>query len=156
MGRGGEPGPGEQVRGTPGQQHRHREALLHIGVAIGAEPRQQFPVRGVAAQEDVLPGVDGEVVALEGVGGAAEFGAALQQGDAGAGVGQAQGGGDAGQPATDDADVALGRRREWIRAGHAGCRPDTVRGRDAVCRPDTVRGPDSVRRPEGVRGPGGR
>ena len=87
--------PTGAVRG----QHRDREPLLQHRVALHAEPAQQRPVVGAAAQEDVLAVVHLEVAALERVGGAAEPRAHLQQRDPHAGICQVEGGRDAGQAA---------------------------------------------------------
>ena len=101
-----------------GAQHRDVQSRLQVRHRLGVETGQQPPVSRTAAQEDVLAVVDRESVAFEGESRTAEPGAAFEQHDLAAGVGEAQCGGDAGQAATDD-------DRTVVR--HVASRPGRVR-----------------------------
>ena len=96
-------GPAEPPapRGRAGGQHAHVEAVLDRGVLGHAEPAEQVAVGGAAAQEDVLAGVDGQAVAAERAGRAAQPGPGLEQGDRRARLGERDRGGDPGQAAAD-------------------------------------------------------
>ncbi len=101
-----EPGP----RGPPHIENRHVQTVLQRGKTCAVDPVEEPPVGGAAAQIDVLTVVDRQLAAPEGEGEAAEPGPPFQQGHVKPGVGQAQGRGDAGEPAADD-DRAGGTQR---------------------------------------------
>ena len=99
-----QPRPVDVTARLPPVQDGDGEAVLYRCQVGDSEPAEQLAVRVVAAQEDVLSGVDREVAALEGVRRAAKMGAGLQQHDPRAPVGQPERRGDAGQPAADHDD----------------------------------------------------
>jgi hypothetical protein len=105
MQRGGQP-RAPQAAGRPARrQHGDVEPRLQRRRFARAEALEQREVVGTAAQEDVLPVVEAQAVAVERVGGAAEARTDLEQRHARAGVGAVQRGGDAGEAAADDCDV---------------------------------------------------
>src|SRR5262249_56192230 len=81
-----------QPGAAAGAQHGHVEPVLQGDRAGHAEPGQQAPVSGAAAQEHVLPVVDGEVATAERGGCAAQAGPRFEQRDPGAGLGERDGG----------------------------------------------------------------
>ena len=95
--------------GTPAwAQHGDVEPVLERHRAGHAEPGQQATVGGAAAQEHVLPVVHGQAAAAERAGGAAQARPGFEQRDPGPRLGERDGGGDAGQPATHHHHVRRG------------------------------------------------
>ena len=91
---------------SAGRDDRELEAVLqHHGVR-GADPFEEPPVGGAAAQEDVLAVVERQPMSAERPGRSAEPGLALEQRHVGALVDERQRGAQSGQPAADDNDVA--------------------------------------------------
>ena len=103
----GQPGAGEPAEAAGGGvHHRYVQPVLKGHQVAGGDPVEEPLVAGAAAQEHMLPVVHRQVAALEGEGEPAEPGAGLGEGDGQAGVGQPEGGGDAGEAAADDHGAA--------------------------------------------------
>ena len=71
MQRCGQGAPAQASRTRRGQ-HAHVEPFLQFGLPGHPQPVEQAAVGGAAPQEDVLAVVDGQAVAGEGAGGAAQ------------------------------------------------------------------------------------
>ncbi len=105
--RGGQRRAGDDGPPASGREHRDLETLLQEHHVRGPDPVEQPPVGGAAPQKDVLAVVERPALAPERPGEAPELASALEKGDAGAAVGRLERGGDAGEAAPDDDDVAL-------------------------------------------------
>ena len=115
--------------GAPaGAQHGDLEPVLERHRAGHAEPGEQPAVGGAAAQEHVLPVVDGQAATAERAGGAAQARPGLEQGDLGPGLAQRDGGGDAGQPAAHHRHI-----RGGCVPGHRAAPGAVAGGRDPRC-----------------------
>ena len=91
----------QYVRALAGSQNGDLESLLKRDELGAAEPLQQRPVGGAAAQEHMLAVVHLQPVALEGVGRAPEPAPHLDERDRCAGLGAVERRGDPGEPAPD-------------------------------------------------------
>src|SRR6201995_617702 len=91
------PRPGGAVRRQP----VHVEPILDADRAGHAQPGQQALVGAAAAEEHVLAGIDDQRAPVERGGGPAPSRPGLQQSAGRTGLGQCDGGGDAGQAAAD-------------------------------------------------------
>jgi hypothetical protein len=138
-------GPAEPAQGRGparsggGGQHAHVEAVLDRGVLGHAELAEQVTIGRAAAEEDVLAGVDGQAVAVERAGRAAEPGPGLEQGDRRARFGERDRGGDPGQAAADHGDRrrAAGAVRGAIGGGHPNLPDRALTATVAFSRPDS-------------------
>ena len=105
--RGGQRRSPQPLDSPSGGEHRDRQAPLEDRRRIAAQPREQRPVGGTAAQEDVLPVVEHHPVAFERIRRAPEPRANLDQRRLRARVRAGEGRRDAGQASAHDGDAHL-------------------------------------------------